>query len=246
MTKAMGAKRSGSKAELMKRVAENLSTLSVADVRAFSQYIEKIAAHRETPIFSAYLPEASALRGMVEVTFKKADGEVFVAYIRAEAGKLAVLEPTGPVLAKHGSTRRPVAGASSKPQSALGLARANFDSFRRGVVSQSLSLTQAAKRMDLTTEGLSGRVDRGEMVAFRDGNRKMVPVDLLDDKQPTRTVQGLPDVIRAAAAARIEPFRLAAWLITPSRALGERRPVDELRLGNVGKVVRAVTNLGVT
>ncbi len=186
MTKAAGAKRGDDRASILKKVADGLTALSLAELRTIEHYVARLSKH------------------------------------------------------PRGST----AGSKETPQTALDRARANFESFRKEIVAHSLSLTQAAKRMDLTTEGLSVRVDRGEMVAFRDGNRKMVPIELLDDNQPSRTVQGLPEVIHAASAAGMEPFRLAAWLVSPSRALGDRRPVDELRRGRVAKVVRAVESLG--
>jgi hypothetical protein len=119
----------------------------------------------------------------------------------------------------------------------LDRARNEYMSVRDSIVHRSVSLTEAARRMNLTTQGLSARVDRREMLAFPEHNRKMIPVELIDDGQPNHTVRGLPEVIQAAD---MEAFRLAVWLLNPARSLGDIRPIDELRAGNVDRVVRAV------
>lgn len=155
------------------------------------------------------------------------DGSTFVGHVNASrSGAFVVVEPQ----------RRATAHAAGKA-SALDRARTSYESIRSGIVRQSLPLTQAAQRMGLTTEGLSARVDRGQMLAFREHNKKMVPVELIDDTAADHTVRGLSEVIKAST---MEPFRLAVWLLNPAESLGERRPIDELHAGNVERVVHAV------
>jgi len=120
-------------------------------------------------------------------------------------------------------------------------ARGRYDSLRSEILDKSLSLTQAAKKMRLSPEGLSARVDRREMLAFPDKNRKMIPIELIDTEEVNATVPGLPDVLKSTS---MEPFRLAVWLLRESRALGGKKPVDLLRRGDVARVVTAVKGVG--
>jgi hypothetical protein len=69
----------------------------------------------------------------------------------------------------------------------------------------------------------------------------MIPIELIDTEQANATIPGLPEVLQSAS---MEPFRLAVWLLSESRALGGKKPVDVLRQGNVARVVTAVKGVG--
>lgn len=229
-------KRPGRKEALVDAITSDLQDLTVEELRLFKKRLveaRRLGRMSDSAI-TAYLPDTIVGNGAVEL--KLDDGSTWIVRVAARRrGEFVIFDATrsatAPTLSKPGADAVVEVG-----HPALDRARAEYESVRDSVVKQSLSLTRAAKRMNLTTEGLSARVDRGEMLAFVEHNRKMVPVALIDDDQPDRTVCGLPEVIRAAG---MEPFRLAVWLLNPARSLGEARPVDELRAGNVERVVRA-------
>lgn len=231
---------SGTKAALVRAVADSLEALSVRELRSFKQLVETKRSHgKHGSVITAYVPDAAI---GTTVAFELDDGSSIVARTSApRGGEFIVVEPKRRVVTAR---TRPMAGAAlarpGKVKAPLDAAREQYQSLRDAIVRQSISLTKAARRMNLTTEGLSARVDRGEMLAFVDHNRKMVPTELIDDDRPDRTVRGLADVIKANP---IDPFRLAVWLLHPARSLGDRRPVDELRAGHVERVVRAARSV---
>lgn len=228
------------KATMVRKVAGTLAQLDVGELRKVSDFVAKIAKRSNDTIVAIY-PGPAAVKTSVAV--RTADGSTWIGRTAPNAIGMSLIEPKTKVSVKNLWRAQVTSKPKKAPSTALERARAGYESLRDEIVRQSLSLTKAAARMDLTPEGLSSRVDRGEILAFPDKNRKMVPVELIDDEQPTRTVRGLNEVI---AASRMEPFRLAIWLLSPSRSLGARRPVDELRSGNVEKVVRAVKGLDAT
>ena len=238
--KYSGHKADIGKTTLMRKVTGNLTQLDIADLRTLNDFVAKIAKRRGNTVVGVYSGSAAV---KTRVAVQTADGSMLLGRTIPNATGMSVIEPKTKMSVKN-LWRSPGAPARKKAfKTALERARAGYESLRSEIVRQSLSLTKAAARMDLTPEGLSNRVDRGEIIAFPDKNRKMIPIELIDEEQPSRTVQGLSEVI---AATGMEPFRLAIWLLSPSRALGARRPVDELRAGNVEKVVRAVKGLGAT
>jgi hypothetical protein len=229
-----------SKAAIMCEVAGNLTHLDVDDLRTLNDFVLKIGKRRDDTIVGVYAGRATV---DTRVVIRTGDGSTWLGRTVPNTTGMTIIEPKTKISFK-GSWRSPLARVQEKTvPGALKRARAGFASLRNEIVNKSLSLTKAAARMGLTPEGLSNRVDRGEIIAFPDKNRKMIPVELIDDEQPSRTVPGLSAVI---AAARMEPFRLVVWLLSPSRALGARRPVDELRAGHIEQVVRAAQSLGVT
>jgi hypothetical protein len=222
------------KAALVRAVVGKLQSFTTDELRSFKHLLEtKRRKGQHGSVITAYLPDAIVGNTVVEV--KLDDGSTWIGRVATRgSGTFVVVEATrrvaGPVSPSKPDVKVPA-------EAALANARTEYASIRKSVVRQSLSLTQAARRMGLTTEGLSARVDRHEMLAFEEHNRKMVPVELIDDNEPNHTVRGLAEVLRAA---EMEPFRLAVWLLNPARSLGETRPIDELRAGNVDRVVRAV------
>lgn len=234
---ATRVKSPGTKAALVRAVALGLQHFTVSEIRSFKRLVEtKRSKGKSGSVVTAYLPNAAV--GNTDVVFKLDDGSTWTGRTAAPgSGHFVLVGPMRHAAVVPTPSKAVVKVVAKDVHAALDRARAEYVSVRGGVVSQSLSLTKAARRMNLTTEGLSARVDRGEMLAFVEHNRKMVPVELIDDDRPDHTVCGLPDVIRAA---EMEPFRLAVWLLNPSGSLGEVRPIDELRAGNVERVVRAV------
>jgi hypothetical protein len=225
------------KAALVRAVAGNLQRFTTDELRSFKHLIEsKRLKGKPGSIITAYLPDVAV--GNIVVEVKLDDGSTWIGRVAARGrGRFVVVEATRRAIAPDSPSKPDVKVPAEAAHAALAHARTEYTSVRDSVVRQSLSLTQAARRMNLTTEGLSARVDRHEMLAFEEHNRKMVPVELIDDNEPDHTVRGLAEVIRAA---EMEPFRLAVWLLNPARSLGETRPIDELRAGNVDRVVRAV------
>jgi hypothetical protein len=225
------------KAALVRAVAHDLQGFSVSELRSFKQLVErKRLQGKQGSVITAYVPDVAV---GTTVAFKLNDGSTVIARTSApRSGQFVVVEPKRHVVIMRIQSKPAVKSFVLKDtKGPLDRAREQYRSLRDTVVEQSLSLTKAARRMNLTTEGLSARVARSEMLAFVEHNRKMVPIELIDDDQPDHTVRGLSEVIKAA---QIEPFRLAVWLLYPARSLGDRRPIDELRAGKVERVVRAV------
>ncbi len=226
----------GTKAALVRAVAHDLESLSVREIRSFKQLIETKRSHgKQGSVITAYVPDVAV---GTTVAFRLNDGSAVIARTSApRSGEFVIVEPKRHVVMRTPSKPAMKSFVVKDTEGPLDRAREQYRSLRNTVVEQSLSLTKAARRMNLTTEGLSARVGRSEMLAFVEHNRKMVPIELIDDDQPDHTVRGLSEVIKAA---QIEPFRLAVWLLHPARSLGDRRPIDELRAGKVERVVRAV------
>jgi hypothetical protein len=227
MTKASSESRArASERDVVERgVLADMKNLDIADLKSMRTFMAKIAAEPEQAVFTAYLPPRSGV--MAKVTAKTADGTTVVGDARRAAGGIVVIDTKPPTHRSH--------------RDLMMVARDRYDSLRAEIVNKSLSLTQAAKKMRLSPEGLSARVDRREMLAFPDKNRKMIPIELIDTEQANATIPGLPEVLQSAS---MEPFRLAVWLLSESRALGGKKPVDVLRQGNVARVVTAVKGVG--
>ncbi|HZO94964.1 MAG TPA: hypothetical protein VFB22_14565 [Candidatus Baltobacteraceae bacterium] len=201
-------------------------------------FVGRIVDAPSEPFVTAYVPSGNPAN--VTVSYLRTDGFDLVGTASDRSG-IVLIEPRRARSRKrpmHSTTRQvhaPTAAADP-----MEVARARYASLRAEIVDRSLSLRAAAARMDLSPQGLSDRIERGQMLAFPDKNRKMIPVELIDLERPDRTVPGLGEVIRAAS---VEPFRLAVWLLSASRALGGKRPVDELRRGRIASVVDAAYGL---
>jgi len=230
----------------MKAVASRLYAdvmkMSLADAESLEFFVQKIVKTPSAMFVTAYAPATKPVG--VKVGFVRSDGSAIVGRVPDLSG-IVVIEPRQEVRVRRAfSWPKKARTAKQTPISdSVDTARAGYASLRAELVDKSVSLRKAAARMHLSPQGLSDRIERGQILAFPDGNRKMIPVELIDLEQPDRTVPGLAEVIRSASVA---PFRLAVWLSSESRALGGNRPVDELRRGNVARVVKAARALDVS
>ena len=78
-------------------------------------------------------------------------------------------------------------------------------------------------------------IESGRVLALDDGNRKMLPVWQFDASMRDRLVPGFKKVLDAL---RRPPFSAALWFTNRNPRLGNRAPIDVLRAGDTGRVLK--------
>ncbi|HTD33750.1 MAG TPA: antitoxin Xre/MbcA/ParS toxin-binding domain-containing protein [Candidatus Elarobacter sp.] len=130
--------------------------------------------------------------------------------------------------------------AGAEPQ----LEKRNADrarALREEIMEESVPVAEAARLIGRTEQTAINRAKAGEMLAFRDGAKWMFPGWQFDASHDGGVVPGLRET---CAALGVPPFTAVTWFRKPSRALGNRRPIDVLRAGELETVLTAAKSTG--
>jgi len=97
-----------------------------------------------------------------------------------------------------------------------------------------LSAAEVARLLRLSRQAVDKQRRTGRLLALRAGPSWRYPAWQFIDGQ---SLPGLPEVLAALRA--VSPWTTAAFLLSRNTRLGERRPVDLLRRGELDAVERA-------
>lgn len=124
-------------------------------------------------------------------------------------------------------------------------ARAILDSFghRRELLRDSLTAPEVARALGTSRQTPHDRVKSGMLLGVRDRGALRFPAWQFDPEGPYGILSGLPEVLREL---RVSPLAKASWFVNDNSYLGMRRPLDVLREGEVGRVLRAARAAGMS
>lgn len=120
--------------------------------------------------------------------------------------------------------------------------RVLLDSFghRRELLRGSLTAPEVARALGTSRQTPHDRVKSGMLLGVRDRGALRFPAWQFDPEEPYGVLEGLPEVLREL---RGSPLAKASWFVNDNSYLG-MRPLDVLRKGEVGRVVRAARAAG--
>lgn len=124
-------------------------------------------------------------------------------------------------------------------------ARTLLDSFghRRELLRGSLTAPEVARALGTSRQTPHDRVKSGMLLGVRDRGALRFPAWQFDPEGPYGVLEGLPEVLREL---RGSPLARVNWFVNKNSYLGMRRPLDVLREGKIGRVIRAARAAGMS
>lgn len=108
-------------------------------------------------------------------------------------------------------------------------------SLRRRLLTDALTADEVAERLGLLTPAVDELRASRLVVAIEDRNANWAyPACQFDEDQPDGMVKDLRRILPLLDG--LGPLETASWLIRPKPGLGGKRPIEELRRGNVEQV----------
>jgi len=105
-----------------------------------------------------------------------------------------------------------------------------------------LQPSEVAELLRMSRQAVGKRRTNGQLLALSTGKRGFeYPACQFGDEG---VVSGLGDVL-AAFAEEVDPWMRLAFLVTPNRSLDGGTPLDLMRRGKIGEVIRLAENVGV-
>lgn len=109
---------------------------------------------------------------------------------------------------------------------------------------ENLSAEEAAEELGMSKVAVLKRLKTGRLIAWREERQNAFRFPAWQFKNG-RVLQGLEEVlIKLRASARLDDFGLMLFFLSHSRFLGNKRPLDLLRDGELHKVLQAAEGYG--
>lgn len=117
----------------------------------------------------------------------------------------------------------------------------DVEASRRLVLSESVSVDEAAEKSGRSRQNLEAMRRKGQALALRVGQQWRYPAWQFDPDGVGGIVTGIREVL---AALRMSAAGAALWLMQPSPVLKGARPIELLRQGRMRDVVQVAEELG--
>ena len=118
----------------------------------------------------------------------------------------------------------------------------NYFSHRKKLLANSLTAQEAAELLSLTKQAIHDRVRAGKLVGLLENNALRLPTFQFDPAGPNGVVAGLPEVM---AEINSGIFGKISWMTEANVVFAGRAPIDVLREGKAGEVLREARSVGV-
>lgn len=121
----------------------------------------------------------------------------------------------------------------------LGADAADVEAELLAVDGPALDVKQVAAKLGISPDEVGRCARQGRLLVLeRPGKSDAYPAWQFTPTEP------LPGLEKVLAALRVSPWAQAAWLLSEDARLGDRRPLDVLRAGEVDAVLRAAAAYG--
>jgi hypothetical protein len=164
--------------------------------------------------------------------------------IVAEAEHAASLLDDADTIRVSPLTGEPLPGAKETAR----IRRANLMrsfSERRALLAEALSVAEVSELLGVGRQTPHDRVKAETLLAVKENGKLMFPDWQFDPEGADGVVAGLPEVLRAMRGP-ISALGRIRWFVTPKPLMDGRTPLEALRAGDVGDVVRAAQAIGVS
>jgi hypothetical protein len=108
---------------------------------------------------------------------------------------------------------------------------------RRHLIARSLARHEAAGRLGVSAQAVSGMLDRGALVGLKEGREWRIPAWQFDGESPTGVLPGLRDLASRFPGSVVS---LSRWIERENPDLDGMTPRAALQRGNVEAVRRLV------
>jgi excisionase family DNA binding protein len=109
---------------------------------------------------------------------------------------------------------------------------------RRELLDTSLSRTEAAELLGVSSQAVLDRLTDGELIGLKDGREWRIPMWQLHAGAPRGFLPAIAELRRVFPGGLVA---LSRWATTPHADLGDLTPADALAAGRVDQVIAAAT-----